>query len=93
MTDLHADALRWKKNIEWRASPDPVEMNTMRINCMGVTSCIVPLPYPAKRSGAYLIRCECGMEIYVSTTGRLNDPRSVTVPCNVRESQKLDGGL
>lgn len=55
----------------------------------GVSGCLVPLPYPAKRCGAYVITCSrCGAYAAVSTAGRPDDPRSVEIPCLMR---RLDG--
>lgn len=45
-------------------------------------TCKIELPYPAKRCGVYAVRCaRCGMSIGVTTAGRPDDPRSVTVAC------------
>jgi len=44
--------------------------------------CVANLPYPAKRCGLYLVKCEvCGTTALVTTAGRLDDPRSVTMAC------------
>jgi hypothetical protein len=44
--------------------------------------CCTPLPYPARRCGYYRLECRaCGMRVAVTTAGRPDDPRSVTVPC------------
>ena len=61
------------------------------------------LPYPAKRCGVYMIRCPiCGIKVIVTTAGRPDDPRSVTMPCfggngvltavRRRHSKQKDGG-
>ena len=48
-------------------------------------ACAVTLRYPAKRVGRYEITCaECGGVFAVTTAGRPDDPRSVTVPCSKR---------
>lgn len=48
----------------------------------GQKSCTVALPYPAKRCGMYLVDCPtCKMRVAVSTAGRPDDPRSLTVAC------------
>lgn len=48
-------------------------------------ACAIPLKYPAKRIGRYEIDCaECGGRFVVTTAGRPDDPRSVTVPCRKR---------
>jgi hypothetical protein len=50
----------------------------------GETACTVELPYPAKRIGLYVITCRtCGSTTGVTTAGRPDDPRSVTIPCKV----------
>lgn len=42
------------------------------------TTCVVKLPYPAKRCGHFEVRCKaCGMNVVVTTAGRPDDPRSV----------------
>ena len=45
-------------------------------------TCKIALPYPAKRCGLYVVRCPiCGIKVAVTTAGRADDPRSVTVAC------------
>lgn len=42
----------------------------------------VDLPYPAKRCGWYLVKClRCQQQTMISTAGRVDDPRSVTIEC------------
>jgi C4-type Zn-finger protein len=42
------------------------------------------LPYPAKRCGIYLVVCErCGYSAAITTAGRPDDPRKVTLPCKL----------
>jgi hypothetical protein len=49
--------------------------------------CKVKLPYPAKRIGHYYVECDiCGTNALITTAGRSDDPRSITLPCN----RKLD---
>jgi hypothetical protein len=44
--------------------------------------CKTDLPYPAKRCGFFSIECLiCGSKVLVTTAGRTDDPRSVTVKC------------
>jgi hypothetical protein len=51
-------------------------------------SCRVELPYPAKRIGFHLIECEqCGYSAVVTAAGRVDDPRSVTLPCKIRKQR------
>jgi hypothetical protein len=45
-------------------------------------SCKTDLPYPAQRCGLWLVQCEnCGNNIIITTAGRVDDPRSVRLPC------------
>jgi len=45
--------------------------------------CVQPLPYPAKRCGFYRLFClQCGRTAVVTTAGRADDPKSVTLACN-----------
>jgi hypothetical protein len=45
--------------------------------------CKVDLPYPTvKLIGGLIVECtECGRRDYITTTGRRDDPRSVTIAC------------
>ncbi len=53
----------------------------------GVRTCRIDLPYPAARCGAYLVNClVCGAHVRLSTAGRADDPRSLTVPCRLKEA-------
>ncbi len=47
-------------------------------------TCYAFLPYPARRVGFYVIKCErCGQTAMVSTAGRMDDPRSVKLACSL----------
>lgn len=53
-------------------------------------TCKVALDCPAKRCGHYLLQCfECGTRVAVTTAGRPDDPRSLTLECG----PLLRGGL
>jgi len=75
--------------VEWidggrepRCEPNPNFPEGRDIRIGADTSCIVALPYPAKRCGVYIITCEaCGVKTGVTTAGRPDDPRSVEIPC------------
>ena len=46
--------------------------------------CKIDLPYPAKRCGVYIVRCKiCGYSVALTTAGRADDPKSVTIPCKI----------
>lgn len=45
-------------------------------------ACYTALPYPARRIGNYEVKCLiCGLTVRVTTAGRPDDPRSLTVAC------------
>lgn len=49
-------------------------------------TCKSKLPYPAKRIGFYLVKCNtCGFSTMITTAGRIDDPRSVTLACWKRQ--------
>ncbi|WP_445222201.1 hypothetical protein ACKWRH_21335 [Bradyrhizobium sp. Pa8] len=44
--------------------------------------CSADLPYPAKRCGHHLVQCDvCGYSVAITTAGRPDDPRRITLPC------------
>lgn len=46
--------------------------------------CMTDLPYPAKRCGVYLVVCDkCGYSAAITTAGRPDDPKRVTLPCRL----------
>ena len=48
-------------------------------------ACRIELPYPAARSGVWVVVCKaCGYAIALGTAGLADDPRSVRVPCRLR---------
>lgn len=51
-------------------------------------NCVVQLPYPAKRCGAYVAQCRiCGYRVAATTAGRADDPRTIKVACkNIRSA-------
>lgn len=47
-------------------------------------TCVVVLPYPALRIGAYELVCDvCGFKAFITTAGRADDPRAARLPCRV----------
>jgi hypothetical protein len=45
-------------------------------------ACKSELPYPAKRIGFYMVKCNiCGLTTVITTAGRSDDPRSITLAC------------
>lgn len=79
-----------KFEIEWRdgnrepqCRPNPDFPEGRDVDgSLGRKSCLVKLPYPAKRCGTYVIYCnECHASIGCTTAGRPDDPRSIKVGC------------
>jgi hypothetical protein len=69
---------------EPQVAPNPASPEGIDIDMSGgaVPRCTTALPYPARRCGAYIVECQrCGFRGAVTTAGRPDDPRSVTVPC------------
>lgn len=70
-----------------RCPPNPQFPEGIDLNVQGNApkGCTVMLPYPAKRCGVYHVVCKvCGLSIGVTTAGRPDDPRSLTVACQMR---------
>lgn len=45
-------------------------------------ACDVTLPYPAKRCGQYVVKCDrCKSVSIITTAGRPDDPKSVRLAC------------
>lgn len=78
--------------VEWngtgrrpQCAPNPAYPKGVDIDVAhGQPSCETALPYPATSIGTYVVRCpRCGSSIAVTAAGRLDDPRSVKIPCRV----------
>jgi hypothetical protein len=51
-------------------------------------ACQIRLPYPAECVGLWYVEClECQANMLLTTAGRIDDPRSVALPC--RQNLKL----
>lgn len=78
-------AIEWlDSGLEPKHAPNPDFPHGMDIDLTGgrEPSCTVPLVCPAKRCGAYRLRClTCGLIAMVTTAGRSDDPKSATVAC------------
>jgi hypothetical protein len=47
-------------------------------------TCLVKLPYPAPECGMWLVKCQaCGIRVMVTAAGRMDDPVSIKLPCDV----------
>lgn len=69
---------------EPQCEPNPAYPNGVDIDISrgAARTCLVQLPYPAKRCGLYVIECDlCMLRTLVTTAGRRDDPRSVKLAC------------
>ena len=52
-------------------------------------TCRVDLPYPARRCGLYIVRCAaCDQTVALTTAGRPDDVRSLTLACKQRGAKQ-----
>lgn len=75
---------------EPQARPDPDYPNGIDLDTSAgaAVTCETALPYPARRCGAYVVRCElCGTSALVTTAGRPDDPRSLRIACKPMKGQ------
>jgi hypothetical protein len=80
--------IKWlDRGREPKCPPDPAYLKGIDIDSSGgaARACKTELPYPAKRCGVYYVECEiCGTNAAITTAGRPDDPRSVTLPCKIK---------
>lgn len=79
-------AITWfDRGREPECPPDPAYPNGIDIVAPRQElqpSCTVTLPYPARRCGFYCVDCvRCEQRVIVTTAGRPDDPRSLTLAC------------
>ena len=49
-------------------------------------ACLITLPYPARRCGYYYVECGiCQINALITTAGRPDDPRSIKLPCALKQ--------
>lgn len=71
---------------EPQCAPDPAYPKGMDVVLTRNTKirCVVAVPYPAPRCGMWHIKCnKCGVVVGVTTAGRVDDPRSVHIRCQL----------
>lgn len=77
--------IRWvDRKCESQCAPNPAYPLGIDLDLsQGATkTCKSKLPYPAKRIGFYLVKCNiCDFNAVITTAGRVDDPRSVTLAC------------
>lgn len=69
---------------EPKCRPNPKFPNGMDVDVSAgaARTCSIDLSYPAPRCGVYVIKCDiCGLCDVLTTAGRIDDPRKVTVGC------------
>jgi hypothetical protein len=78
---------------EPQCAPDPAYPAGVDIDTSNgaARTCHRALPYPAKRCGYFLVQCmECELSCVITTAGRVDDPRSVTLRCKERMATTND---
>jgi hypothetical protein len=85
MTESAAFKVEWHDSgREPQVAPNPAYPRGIDLDISGgaAHACTAALPYPARRCGHYSIECRlCGIRVAVTTAGRPDDPRSVTIAC------------
>lgn len=69
---------------EPQCAPDPKFPNGIDLDASNgaARTCSMELPYPAKRCGLYIVACDrCGQRDAITTAGRPDDPRKITLGC------------
>lgn len=70
---------------EPKCKPDPNFPNGKDLDIFlgpDESACVASLPYPAPRCGYLHVLCKvCGFSVLITTAGRPDDPRSITLPC------------
>jgi hypothetical protein len=78
----------WVDGGEWpRNQPNPAYPNGIDLDISegAKIACLVNLPYPAERCGAFVLECEtCGQSVVITTAGRPDDPRSAKLACRLK---------
>jgi hypothetical protein len=72
------------QRLEPKNKADPRYPDGIDLDCSAgaANTCLVKLPYPARRIGYYVITCKhCGLTGMVTTAGRSDDPRSIKMKC------------
>jgi hypothetical protein len=82
---LWKDAFKEPTQLSSPKHPDGIDLDSTNGSKV---FCVVKLPYPALRIGAYVIQCKtCGIRTGCTTAGRSDDPREIKIPCNTRRGQ------
>lgn len=69
-----------------KCKPDPRWPEGKDVDASGgsAITCTVAIPYPAPRCGLMVVTCSrCHLEVALTVAGRVDDPRSVRLACNL----------
>lgn len=87
MTEAGSFEIKWHdagKEPQCPPNPDYPNGRDIDVSEGAAKSCVVSVQCPAKRIGHYRIRCKiCGYSVAVTTAGRPDDPRNITIPCQL----------
>lgn len=76
-------------------APDPLFPNGIDVDASqgAARTCSIDLPYyPAPRCGTYMVTCDtCGLCVGMTTAGRPDDPRKLTLGCFANQMEPHPG--
>lgn len=81
----------WSAGADTTIKPDPrfPEGRDVDVSFQATLRCTIPLNHPAPGFGAWLVECHrCGARVACSAAGHADDPRSVKIACQGRQTQK-----
>jgi len=90
--NLHVTWIDYVREPVCKPNPDyPDGKDIVAVTDDDAPTCKTSLPYPAKRCGMFIVRCgDCDLRVGITTAGRPDDPRSVTLMCAHTKEQGCD---
>ena len=93
MTLANRIEVRWVDRGRWPQNPPNPEFPNgidLDLSNGARASCLADLPYPAKRCGIYVLKCEtCEQTAAITTAGRSDDPKSARLACLRHRVQEM----
>src|SRR5580765_1556151 len=86
MSDIQIDFVSYHRTAKNPPNPEYPEGVNLDLTKGAKVACLADLPYPAQCCGILFVRCrKCGANAAITTAGRLDDPRTVKLPCAARD--------
>jgi len=90
--DIKGFKVVWVDGGRWpQVEPNPAFPKGVDIPAVfpDAPTCRTALPYPARRCGQFVVEClRCHLVVLVTTAGRPDDPRSLTLNCASKETMQ-----